>query len=259
MTVLIIITVILLAANAWLLSRYIQYKHKVKQRGLFAKWPIKQISLDELDPIFKTNEFGPTLDSMVYFIGRGNLVVPGGTSDAEAWILATLAKKAKNIFEFGTCTGKTTYLFAKNSPDESKITTLTLSPEQLKEYEKASSDNQKSTEDAINESAFTKFLYSDTPESKKIEQLFDDSKHLDESEFEKKFDLIFIDGSHAYSYVHSDSEKAFKMVAPGGLILWHDYRGPQDTKDVYKALNEIAKTKNLVHIKDTSLVAFRNK
>ena len=69
-------------------------------------------------------------------------------------------------------------------------------------------------------------------------------------------DLIFIDGSHAYSYVMSDSEKAFRMLAPNGIILWHDYRGPRETRDVFKALNEIAKVKPLVHLKETSLVAY---
>jgi hypothetical protein len=70
-------------------------------------------------------------------------------------------------------------------------------------------------------------------------------------------DLIFVDGSHAYSYVLSDSDKAFKMLAPNGLILWHDYRGPQDTVDVYKALNRIAQDKKLTHIEGTSLVSYR--
>jgi hypothetical protein len=66
-----------------------------------------------------------------------------------------------------------------------------------------------------------------------------------------------VDGSHAYSYVRSDSRKALEMVAPGGLILWHDYRGMFKPRGVYRALNELAKEVPLVHIKGTSLIAHR--
>jgi hypothetical protein len=252
----ILIVVLLLIILIFLINSN-KNSHRYKQKGLFSKWPIPRISLEQLDPIFHTNEYGPTLDTAVHFIGRGNLNVPGGTSDSEAWILSVLAKKANNIFEFGTCTGKTAYLFAKNSPENSHVITLTLSPDQVAEYEKDSSDNNKSTKEAKRESVFVKFLYSGMPEEKKITQLFCDSKHFDEKPYAGKVDLIFIDGSHALSYIISDSEKAFKMIAPNGIILWHDYRGPIITVDVFKALNDIAKKKKLVHIKDTSLVAFK--
>jgi hypothetical protein len=251
------VIVILATLNIFLLRKYLKYKSKTKQEGLFGKWPIPQVSVDQLSPDFETNQFGPTLKSEVYFIGRGNLNVPGGTSDAEAWILSVLAKKAKNIFEIGTCTGKTTYLFARNSPPDATVTTITLSPEQLNEYKKGQADNEKSTEDAVSESAFNNFLYSDTPEEKKIIQLFGDSKQLNVDPYRGKMDLIFVDGSHAYSYVLNDSEKALSMIAPNGIILWHDYRGPFDTIDVFKALNKLAAGKKLVHIKGTSLVAYK--
>ena len=107
------------------------------------------------------------------------------------------------------------------------------------------------------ESAFINFLYSGTPEEKKITQLFGDSKHFDEKTFAHQMNLIFVDGSHAYSYVLSDSEKAFNMVAPNGITLWHDYRGTQDTADVFKAMNLLSKNKKLVRLKDTSLIAYR--
>ena len=34
---------------------------------------------------------------------------------------------------------------------------------------------------------------------------------------------MFVDGAHSYEYVLSDSDAAYRMVKPGGLILWHDY------------------------------------
>ncbi|MBX7126522.1 MAG: class I SAM-dependent methyltransferase [Cyclobacteriaceae bacterium] len=251
------LTLALIVVVGVLLYNYLKYRARIKHTGLLGDWPVKPCSLDEVDPIFHTNEFGPTLDAQVKFVGRGNLVVPGGTSDTEAWILATLAKKSQHIFEFGTCTGKTTYLMAANAPAGAKITTLTLEPSLLPEYKDESSDSKRAVRDALRESVFTTFMYSGTDVENKVTQLFMDSKNFDPTPYKGKMDLIFIDGSHAYSYVLADTEKAFEMVAPGGIILWHDYRGPFDTRDVYKALNKVASGKTLRNIKETSLVVYK--
>ena len=69
--------------------------------------------------------------------------------------------------------------------------------------------------------------------------------------------MRFVDGSHAYSYVVSDSRKALRMCAPGGLILWHDYRGPRRARGVFRGLNELARDLPLVHVAGTSFVAYR--
>jgi predicted O-methyltransferase YrrM len=253
-----VITITMTLLSLYLFSKYNHYRSLVKQRGSFRKWPVKSITLPEVDSVFEINEFGPTINTSVEFIGRGHLLVPGGTSDTEAWILSVFSKKAKRIFEFGTCTGKTAYLMAKNSPVDAQVITLTLPPEQILAYEVSADDSKRATRDALSESKFARFLYTDTPAEKKITQIFGDSKHFDEKPYEKQIDLIFVDGSHALSYVYSDSEKAFRMVSPGGLILWHDYRGPFQTLDVYKALNKLSKTKPIYHIEGTSLVVFKN-
>jgi Methyltransferase domain len=252
-----ILVVVLTITNISSFKSLAKYRDRVKQKGFLGPWQIPSASLADIDPIFKTNEFGPTMNTMVQFMGRGDLAVPGGTSDTEAWILAVLAKKSQSIFEFGTCTGKTTFLMAKNSAPEAKVATITLAPEDLSAYKVDNQDDKQSTQDALNESVFTDFLYSNTPEETKIEQLFGDSKVFDESKHLNRYDLIFVDGSHAYSYVLSDSRKALKMLKPGGLLLWHDYSGPYGLKDVYNGLNEIAKEYPLVHIKGTTLVAYR--
>ena len=44
---------------------------------------------------------------------------------------------------------------------------------------------------------------------------------------EAKYDLIFVDGSHQVEAVIEDSRLALEIIAPGGLIVWHDYR-PND-------------------------------
>jgi predicted O-methyltransferase YrrM len=219
------------------------------------KWPIRTAPLAELDPVFKTSDLGPTLDTEVAFVGRGPLVVPGGTSDAEAWVLSTLAKKARRIFEFGTCTGKTTYLVARNSPPDAVVTTITLAPEQTGEYVREAEDNRRETKYALRESTHTHFLYNGTPAETKVKQLFGDSKSFDETPYLEACDLIFVDGSHAYSYVVSDSRKALRMVKPGGVILWHDYSGEQE--GVFRGMNELAQEMPLMHVEGTTFIAYR--
>jgi hypothetical protein len=44
---------------------------------------------------------------------------------------------------------------------------------------------------------------------------------------EPPFDLIFVDGSHQFEHVVADSRLALELLAPGGVIVWHDYR-PND-------------------------------
>ena len=46
------------------------------------------------------------------------------TSDYEAWIISSLSKISNKIFEFGTCSGKTTYLMGLNSNADSLIIDL---------------------------------------------------------------------------------------------------------------------------------------
>jgi hypothetical protein len=89
-----------------------------KERNLLGAWPIQSVLPETLDPAFRPGAFGPGRETEVHFVGRGPYAVDGGTSDAEAWILAVLAKRAYRLFEFGTCTGKTAYLWGRNSPDD---------------------------------------------------------------------------------------------------------------------------------------------
>ena len=204
------------------------------------------------------NEFGISLEAEVSIMMKGLNTVEGATSDYEAWILSVLAKKAKSIFEFGTCTGKTSYLFAKNSMPEAHICTLTLPPEETDRYIHSDEDSEAAKQAAISESKFVKFIYTGTEVEGKITQLFCDSKQFSESPYLNSMDLIFIDGSHAYSYIKSDTEKAMKMLKPGGVILWHDYRDRIKSVDgVCKYLDELSKDKTLFHINRTSLIVFK--
>ena len=215
--------------------------------------PIPTVGLDEFHPLFAQSEFGSTLLSEISFIGS---CAPSGTTDTETWVLSVLAKGAKCMFEFGTCTGKTAYLWARNSAPDATIFTLTLAPEKHADYAAAAGDEPLARRQALMESAFDTFIYSGTPVEHKITQLFSDSKRFDETPYLRRCDLIFVDGSHAYSYIKSDTEKALRMIKPGGIILWHDYRYRlPETADVKRYLDGLSGGMPLVRLEGTVLVA----
>ena len=255
---LVALNALLLAAAIPMAVNLIRIKRSKERAGRGSgRWPIPRVPVEQLDAIFAPNEFGPTLATEVALVCRGTMHVQGGTSDFEAWILAVLAKRSALMFEFGTCTGKTAYLWARNLPPGGRVVTLTLGPEQLSQYREGAGDSALATQWAREESTFTRFLYTGTDVEERITQLFGDSKAFDETPYVGRCDVVFVDGSHAHSYVVSDTAKALRMVRPGGIVLWHDYSGPSGAVDVFRALNELARTLPLVHIAGTTLVAYR--
>lgn len=83
-----------------------------------------------------------------------------------------------------------------------------------------------------------------------------DSRLFDENSFKGLIDFIFIDGCHDYDVVKSDTQKAFNMLSPNGVIVWDDYS--PHFPGVYKLINELLPLHaNLFQIKGTSLVFLR--
>jgi hypothetical protein len=112
---------------------------------------------------------------------------------------------------------------------------------------------------AIEESRIGDFLYTGTDAGAKITQLYCDSKNFDHGPFRGLCDLVFVDGAHAFSCVMSDSAKAFEMVSPTGINLWHDYKKRAGVpREVVRALDTIARTRRLVRLTGTHMVAWRN-
>jgi predicted O-methyltransferase YrrM len=250
------LTILAAAAFAALFFQYRRRLHDAQ--GRYAAGRIPLVELHEFDDVFRQTELGPTPAAEVHFIGRG-AGIPGGTSDREAWVLGALAKGRRALFEFGTATGRTTYLLARNAPADAVVHTLTLPPDQLARYDAGDGDSGVAGRRALDESRFTRFLYTGTAVEGKVNQLYGDSKALDESPWEGRCDLIFIDGSHGLSYVQSDTRKALRMVAPGGIILWHDYHPlRRSARDVVRALEELARHRPLVRLSRTSLIAYRH-
>ena len=243
----------------------IYYYNKKRIKNLFFKQKIKSVDLVEVNEIFlpsKNLKYKfPKEDVVIknFFINPSFQVV-GMTSDYEAWILSCLAKTSKNIFEFGTCSGKTTALFALNSPSESRIYSVTLNPADLSSLSFGKNQDVKAALNNVKkESIYDQFIFTNMSIKNKINIIFEDSTRVNVDEFENLMDLIFIDGGHNYSCVKNDSEKSFKMIKDEGYIFWHDYNVlKKSCKDVVKYIHEISKIKKIFHIKNTSLCYYKN-
>lgn len=176
----------------------------------------------------------------------------GHITEFELKVICQIVKKYQpaRIFEIGTFEGRTTLNMALNAP-KAHIFTLDLPAEELShtkmQIEKAEEAYVKKTRSG------ERFL--DHPAQKNIDQLFGDSATFDFSPYYNSMDLIFVDGSHAYQYVISDTESALKLVKKGGIIIWHDYTNWAGVRD---GLNEFYKDKpefrGLSHIGGTSIV-----
>ena len=120
---------------------------------------------------------------------------------ADMLFLLNLAKgrKARRILEVGTYRARTTYALYLNCP-EAEITSYDIQN--------------------LN-SEYRDRLMREPRVSLRLESFQEAEEKL---KSEKQYDFIFIDGSHKVEDVVRDSLLAFKIVADGGVIIWHDYR-----------------------------------
>jgi predicted O-methyltransferase YrrM len=143
----------------------------------------------------------------------------------ELMVLCGIVKlrDCKNILEIGTFNGNTTLNMAVNTSPDAKITTIDLPENWDGNYKIEVPGLYVNVTDRKTVGAH----YREHPESHalatKITQVYGDSAGLDWGLLKGPFDLVFIDGNHHYKYVMSDTENALKHLAPGGIIVWHDY------------------------------------
>ena len=176
--------------------------------------------------------------------------VDGNVTLLELLCLARLARAtaARTVFEFGTFDGRTTLTLAANAPDAT-VHTLDLPPD----TETAMPIEQIERIYVFKPVSGARFL--GRPEASRIRQHFGDSATYDYGALRGTIDLVFVDGSHSYPYVVSDSRNALALLgARGGVIAWHDYGV---WPGVTRALEELAREPafaGLRHVEGTTLV-----
>jgi hypothetical protein len=183
--------------------------------------------------------------------GLADVVVQAAPARPHSVVLCGLCKLlgCRTVFEIGTLHGDTTWLLARNDPAV-QIFTLDLpdlttaghttfaltDPEYFAHWDRGA-------------------RFKGTPEEDRITQLRGDSATFDYSPYAGMVDLVFIDASHNYSYVKSDTEAALGMLSAGGAIVWDDYT---HYAGIYAYLNELSATldRPIVHLVGTRFAVY---
>ncbi|HEY0257030.1 MAG TPA: class I SAM-dependent methyltransferase [Candidatus Methylacidiphilales bacterium] len=146
----------------------------------------------------------------------------GNVSLLELLVLNTLVARIspKKLFEIGTFEGRTTLNITANAAPNAQTFTLDLPSTELANtsYTLDPHDVQFADKEASGR------RFNNTPWKKQITQLLGDSAKFDFQPFWGQNDFVFIDGSHAYEYVKSDTTIALQLVTPSSFIVWHDYQ-----------------------------------
>jgi predicted O-methyltransferase YrrM len=161
------------------------------------------------------------------------LTVESNLREGALAALVAKAVNAKSIFEFGTFRGKTSMLLAATCA-EAEIVTLDLPDDRALDF------NQTQVSSRIEitcANLFTEHRGSliKGELAKRIAQIRQNSADFDPTPYLRRFDFIYIDGSHSYSAAASDTRKALAMLKAGGTIMWDDYPRP----GVWRYLNEL--------------------
>ena len=168
-------------------------------------------------PIVKIGELLPSNSVIVV---SEFTCVDGNSSSYELCVINSLVKKYQpwNILEIGTFDGRTTLNMALNTEDSGKVYTLDLLTTETDNTRFALLDDEQLYVGKQQNGARIK----GSGVGHKIIQLYGDSANYDFNEL-PPVSFIFIDGSHAFDYVISDSLKSLEKIEQNGIIIWHDY------------------------------------
>ncbi|MBE0652216.1 MAG: class I SAM-dependent methyltransferase [Bacteroidales bacterium] len=173
----------------------------------------------------------------------------GGSLVTDILLLKALAGTFEKCiyFEIGTWRGESAVNLADVAEE---VFTLNISDEEMR------AKNVK--EGYISQQAYF------SKNNKKIVHLRDNSANFDFSSPGKKFDLVFIDGSHHYEDVQRDTRNVFRsLLHENSVVVWHDYGiTPEDVryevlagildglkKEHHKYLYHVAHTQSAIFIR----------
>ncbi|MEE2642264.1 MAG: class I SAM-dependent methyltransferase [Planctomycetota bacterium] len=175
----------------------------------------------------------------------------------ELMVLSTLCQllRPQRVFEFGTFTGASTLAMAANTPETTRIQTLDIPPE-----------NRRSHRTGVGSDIPFDFeigeVFQGTRWQEKIQILKEDARDFDTRPYRNRMDLVFVDADHTYEFVRNDSSKAMEMLAPGGVILWHDYRWDDESPEcagVTRFVNEFhSQTGHCLEIEGTRFAIYQS-
>jgi predicted O-methyltransferase YrrM len=147
----------------------------------------------------------------------------GATADRHGWSLGSgeqlllqvliRARGCHTAFEIGTFNGGTTRLIAETLPEDGKVWTMDLPPDEF--------DATQAPDDFSGMQVGA--AYRNSAAAGKITQIIGNSLEYDFSAYEEVADLVLVDGGHEYMNGLADTRTALRLVRSGGLILWDDF------------------------------------
>jgi predicted O-methyltransferase YrrM len=156
--------------------------------------------------------------------------------------------RARRVFEFGTYLGRTTLHLALGA-DVETVFTLDLDPAGTYPALELGRAVR-----AVHERGLQGHFFQHHPRRDRITQLHGDSRTFDYAPYRASIDFVFVDGGHSYEMIANDTEKAFTMLRPGGVVVWHDF-APKG-RDVVLFAREFSRTRPLFWVVDTSLLVY---
>jgi len=184
-------------------------------------------------------------------LGVDTTLVEGDVTRHCRLVLAALGRllQCRTVFEIGTYLGQTTWVVAHNNPDAQVFTLDLPSLDAVHQLRYQVTDPEYFV--VWNRGA----RFRGTPEAARITQLFGDSATFDFSPYFGTMDLVFIDGSHSYDYVKSDTEAALRLLSDRGTIVWDDYLY---YPGIYRVVTELSPQldRPIFHIVGTRLAVY---
>jgi len=151
--------------------------------------------------------------------------------DQVAVVKLAMVAQPDRILEVGSFQGHTALLLAMNLP-QAELTTIDV----LEDHGEA---------------------YFGGPFADRIERHIGSIETLPE---ERSFDFIFVDNGHGEAEVRRDTRSSVSRLAPGGIIVWHDYCDTYWTSKlnrVPEVLTEYAKELPIRSLGGTNLAVYR--
>jgi hypothetical protein len=176
--------------------------------------------------------------------------IPGSLNIQDQLALLTLVcdRRPSLVLEIGTFHGITTRLIALNAP-QARVHTLDLpreiSDEQLRQSELPKDDFHLIASRRVGEA----FLMDSRITN--ITQHFGDSRTWDFAPVHGA-DFLFIDGSHTYPYIRSDTVRCAEAASEKATLVWHDF--DRDHYEVVRYLTDLVDAELPVyHIESTCM------
>jgi predicted O-methyltransferase YrrM len=124
------------------------------------------------------------------------------------------------VLEIGSFRGGMAFHIARNTHSECRIWTLDL-PRPLLDARMQQQMVATDVDLVRLDASLVGEQWHGRPEATRVLQLWGDSLHFDYTGL-GPFELVYVDGSHAKPWVAKDTENAFRLLAPTGVILWDD-------------------------------------